>query len=231
MLKRGTSSRRVKQPFSNHEIVTLATYLLGGASRYVDTEDVAKKANEIAPGRFTWRKYADQINLEVVRVYLSDAKKPEKGAYLLGSGTDGWSMTEKGLEFVRRRASELKGANLARKSLSPREKRWLRNERARMLASDAYLKFKDGGLDAVPRSEAEAFFRVDDYVVGEQRERKIVRALNTFGDDDELGPVVRELAGKVRKGGELDERRWRPDLCKKSRGQRSSAERRIIQDR
>ena len=38
---------------SNHEIVTLAAYLLGGDSKRIDTEDVAVKTNEIAPGRFT----------------------------------------------------------------------------------------------------------------------------------------------------------------------------------
>jgi len=41
---------------SNHEIVTLAVFLLNGHSHSVDTEDVAVKANELAPGRFTmWR--------------------------------------------------------------------------------------------------------------------------------------------------------------------------------
>ena len=39
-------------------------YLLGGETRRVDTEDIAVKANELAPGRFAWKKYPDQINLE-----------------------------------------------------------------------------------------------------------------------------------------------------------------------
>ena len=32
-------------------------------------------------------------------VYLSDAKKPDKGQYLTGSGTDGWMLTEKRAGF------------------------------------------------------------------------------------------------------------------------------------
>jgi len=51
---------------ANHEIVTIAVFLLGGESHAVDTEDIAVKANEIAPGRFSWRKYPDQINIETV---------------------------------------------------------------------------------------------------------------------------------------------------------------------
>jgi hypothetical protein len=66
---------------ANHEIVTLAVYLLGGDSQRIDTEDIAKKVNELAPGRFTWRKYLDQINIENVRTFLSDAKKSKNGCY------------------------------------------------------------------------------------------------------------------------------------------------------
>ncbi|HAB18651.1 MAG TPA: hypothetical protein DCE44_19690 [Verrucomicrobiales bacterium] len=52
---------------ANHEIVTLAVYLLGGDTHRVDTEDVAVKANDLAHGRFTWRKYRDQINIDANR--------------------------------------------------------------------------------------------------------------------------------------------------------------------
>src|SRR5262249_46517523 len=35
----------------------------------------AKKANEIAPGRFTWRKYKDQINLAVKALEAAEPRK------------------------------------------------------------------------------------------------------------------------------------------------------------
>jgi hypothetical protein len=72
------------EALSNHEIVTLAVYLLGGDSKRIDTEDVAVKANELAPERFAWRKYPNQINIENVRTFLSDAKKLKNEAYLIG---------------------------------------------------------------------------------------------------------------------------------------------------
>ena len=68
--------------FSNIEIITLAVFLLGGESNYIDTEDIAVKVNELAPGRFTWRKYPHQINIDNVRKRLSDAKNPRKGGYV-----------------------------------------------------------------------------------------------------------------------------------------------------
>ena len=190
----------MKKNLSNHEIVTLSVYLLGGESKHIDTEEVAVKANELAPGRFTWRKYPDQINIENVRTFLSDAKKSKNGSYLAGSGKDGWILTEKGFDFAQRRVKDLEGVDLSRESLTPREKQRIRRERVRMLASEAFLKFQSSEADAVTAQEAEAFFRIDEYVTGQVRERKIIRILNTFGSDPELGQAVKELANKIRGG-------------------------------
>jgi hypothetical protein len=192
----------MERALANHQIVTLAVYLLGGEGAYVDTEDVAVKANEIAPERFAWRKYADQINIDAIRKRLSDAKKPEKGGYLLGSFKNGWLLTENGLKFAKEKVKDLDEMNLSRKPLGQQERQWRRNERIRLLASDAFQKLKLGKSDMITRQEAETFFRVDDYVVGKARERKMVRILNTFGDDPVLADAVKTLADKVRGGGQ-----------------------------
>jgi hypothetical protein len=86
------------QGFSNPEIVTLAIYILGGAKQNIDTEDIAMKSYELAPTRFAWTKYKDQVNLVNVRISLSDAKKPKKYGYLCGSLTEGWSLSKKGVK-------------------------------------------------------------------------------------------------------------------------------------
>lgn len=187
----------MKATFANHEIVTLAVYLLGGESRYVDTEDVAVKANEIAPGRFTWRKYRDQISEDAVSKRLWDATRADKGGYLLGSEKKGWLLTPEGLEFAKSRAQVLQGADLSGRAMSAQERRWHRNERARLLSDGAFAKFQMGRPDEITAREAEAFFRVDDYVVGRARQRKVARMVNIFGDDPELGEAVREIAGKL----------------------------------
>ena len=85
---------------SNHEIVTLAVYLLGGDTMRIDHEDVAVKANELAPGRFTWRKYKNQINIKNISAFLWDARKPKNGGYLIGTDVDGWMLTEQGLKQI-----------------------------------------------------------------------------------------------------------------------------------
>ena len=186
------------KPLSNYEVVTLAVYLLGGRSLTIDVEDIAVKANEIAPGRFAWRKYPDQINIDHVGSALREAKKPRNGGLLLGSSKEGWLLTETGLAFAEGRAQDLGRSDLAREALSPKERSWRRNERIHMLADVAFLKCQALGIESVTSQEAESFFRVNDYVTGRARERKLTRILNTFGDDPELGQVVRQLAAKVR---------------------------------
>ena len=54
----------MKKEFTNIELVTLAVYMLGGKEKYIDAEDVAMKVNEIVPGRFSWKKYRDQVNID-----------------------------------------------------------------------------------------------------------------------------------------------------------------------
>ena len=185
------------KPLSNHEIVTLAVYLLGGESKAADTEDVAIKANEIAPNRFVWRKYSDQVNLEIIRVYLSDAKKANKGGYLMGSGTDGWLLSRHGLAFAKQHVARLGSGDLAREPLTPKEKAWRRHELARILSSAAYLDYQSKGNESVSFADAEGLFRIDSYVIGKARERKIARIVNTFGDDPDVGPTVLALAKKL----------------------------------
>jgi hypothetical protein len=187
-----------KKELANHEIVTLAVYLLGGDTQRVDTEDIAVKANELAPGRFTWRKYRDQINIDTVRKRLWDAASATKAEYLAGSEKQGWILTTAGLKFATTNIASIGSTDLSKDRLGLKEKQWLRSERVRMLCSEAYTKAESGRTDAVTVQEAEEFFRIDAYVTGEARDQKIIRALTAFGDDKELGEAVKVLARKLR---------------------------------
>jgi len=189
-----------KKTLSSHEIVTIAVYLLGGDSKRIDTEDVAVKANQLVPGRFTWRKYRDQINIKYISAFLWDARKPKNGAYLIGADISGWMLTESGLSFAKERVKELKSSDLSRSPLSSKERSWMRRERERMLASDAFTKFSTDQSGAISLQEAESFFRVDAYVTGSAREEKLLRVMNAFGDDAELGPLIKLLTSMIPKG-------------------------------
>ena len=179
-------------------MVVLATYLAGGRTSYTDTEDIAVKANEIAPGRFTWRKYKEQINIETVRKRLWDAIKPEKGGYLVGSERDGWLLTQTGFKFCKKHLRLLKVSNGTSTRRSQREQTWISRERVRLLAEPAYQKFATGQTKSITPVEAERFFRVDDYVVGAARKTKIERSIAAFAADPLLGEATKRVAELVR---------------------------------
>ena len=160
---------------SNREIVVIAAFLVGAQRVSADTEDIAVKASDLAPGRFTWRKYKEQINIDTVRKRLWDAAKAEKGAYLIGSERTGWRLTKAGYDFARKH----KYADVL---MQPKKNRASQVERSaqtrelkRMMAEPAFNKIRSDGASTATKSDAERFFRIDDYVTGKARAAKIER--------------------------------------------------------
>lgn len=177
---------------ANHDLVTIAVYLLGGSTRPIDTEDIAIKTNDLAPGRFTWQKYKDQISLDSVRKRLWDAQSEDKGfLYLTGSERDGWMLTQKGVDFAKVNVARLSDHDLSGERIRGSDRKWRDRERVRLLASDAFMKIRDGNSGTITFHDAATFFRLDEYVTGTARERKIARVVNAFYDDAELGPAVK----------------------------------------
>ena len=69
-----------------------------------------------------------------------------------------------------------------------------------MVFFQALGKFQaDGDGNAISSEEADAFFRLNLYVRGEARERKIARIENQFGEDPELGEAVKTLSKDARR--------------------------------
>ncbi|MCG8607365.1 hypothetical protein MJD09_20585, partial [bacterium] len=119
---------------------------------------------------------------------------------LTGSERAGWLLTEQGLHFARRHIDTLRNSDLSEDRLSRQEKQWREHEYDRLFGEPAFLKFEAGEGEKITEHEAEAFFRLNDYIVGKTREEKVQRILNAFGDDTMLGEAVKEMATKVYKG-------------------------------
>lgn len=187
----------MKNSFSNVEIVTFSVYLLGGISEYIDTEDVAVKANELAPGRFTWKKYKDQINIYNVRKGLWDGRDPKKCGYILGSHDKGWMLSKKGLAFCKFKIKDLYETDLRETPIHHKELNWMKHEKTRMLSSTAFQKASSDRADEITKSELEEFFRVDDYIIGDARERKLTRIINIFDEDPELSSIIKVLYERI----------------------------------
>jgi hypothetical protein len=190
----GTSAS--DKELTNQDIVVLAAYAVGGDAHYVDTEDVAIEASRLAPGRFSWRKYKDQVNIDTVRKRLWDAAK--KDGLLIGSEKQGWLLTEAGISFAQAITDRAQNEDLSKVRQSQREQTWTRRERLRMRSETAFQKWEKGRVDDITAVEAERLFRIDDYVIGEARKARIKRAIETFRADTELGAAVKDISVLVR---------------------------------
>lgn len=181
--------------------MTLAVYALDGMDRAVNTEDIAVRVAELVPGMFSWQKdeYRNRIDKELVRVALSDARLKKK--YVVGShDKGGWMLTPQGQRFAERNKKHLEEQPVERSR--GRDERQHERERVRLLSSDAFLQFQErGDATTVTEEAANAFFRIDVYVKGQARERKVTRVVNHFNDDPDLGELVQELADRVLKKG------------------------------
>jgi hypothetical protein len=188
-------AKRLTSDSSQVEVVTLAVYKLGGAQRAIDTEDVAVEAHRIAPGRFSWKKYPDQINLELIRVFLSDAKK-NSNKLVIGSGRTGWRLSQRGLQWaenVLETAGQLDADRSRSQSRSGSiDEQRRRRERSRIVATRAWQLWTTGVRD-IPTVDAKQVFRIDSYARGELREAKITRVRHMFSDDSELTPFLDRL--------------------------------------
>lgn len=167
----------------------------GGRDGPVDTEDIAMKAYEIAPAIFSWRKYPEQVNLDGVRVALTDAVKPANGALVEGSLRTGWLLTDRGLAWVDEVGPGVRSAVGAVDAV-PRgtraENRRVATERARVRSLPAFRRWSDGAT--VSPREAGVVFRIDTDTPPRTRSMNTRRAKELLGDDPELGAFLEAMA-------------------------------------
>jgi hypothetical protein len=140
----------------NRELVVYGLYLLGGATRRIHTEDVAVKCHELFPDSFSWTKYTQYPDKDIVRVALTDARKSQYGAMVDGragqkrqgsgrafgaSAEDGWMLTEAGLQWVLEHQSSLSGYPADHAAKDHRQK--LLKELARVRKHELFQRFTE----------------------------------------------------------------------------------------
>lgn len=174
---------------TNPELVTLAVGLLGGDVAYVDREDVAVRVNDIAPGRFGWRKYPERIDLDAVGVALRDAKKAKNGGLIVGSNKWGWMLSAAGSKWVRSlevdAVEDAHSIKHRKASISANQEA----ERARLRNTRAYKLFIDGEVEAITLQDFYQFARVNEYFQSRTRERRCRVIANAVADDETLYEV------------------------------------------
>ena len=196
-----TRARRGTATIRTVDYVVVALSALGGASRPVDIEDIAMEAHRLAPHRFRWRKYPEQVDIAGVRDGLSDARKKENGELVVGDRKHGWTLTEAGIELAQIIGPSIQTRGDA--TVNERERLDVpvrAAERQRVMTSRALAKAQAGHIDDVSRQEIRELFRVDRYVTEEKYKQRVSLVRNSLADEPEVLGLVDDLERKYREG-------------------------------
>ena len=187
--------------FSNQEIVTIAIYILGSGIGTFDIETVAKKADEIAPGRFRWKTDPNMISDSNTWDALSNARK--KG-YIRQEAkeknTDSYLLTEEGINFSKKNLKIIKSFDQSKIRI-PVSKEIFDNTKIRLQSTIAYQKASEGKSEEISLKEFNDFFRLNDYMKSKQKSEKIQKLKNLFISDKEFKKIVNYVADSQFKGG------------------------------
>lgn len=208
-----TNSPRIAtsiEQIPNRELVVYALYLLGGDSNSVHTEDIAIKCFELLPSSFSWVKYPQFPDKDIVRVALTDARKESYGGLVEGrSGQkrgqsaktqrdpveDGWMLTTTGIHWVRENRAELDRVVGSGQVKEHRQRLLKQLKRIRDHALFGYYTDNPTGFSAPIGAIADLLrCRVDaEPDVWRERFEKILRQAVAAGQDD-----VRDFIAKCR---------------------------------
>ena len=149
----------------NIELVTIALYEIGGATKSKETEDIAVKADEIDTERFKWKnkKYKSFIDKSLILESLKAAKNRAIGSFLSGNDDKGWILTSTGLKFSKNSKNIFSGLVIRKKRLTKIEKNYLLREEYRIINSDAYNKYINDQKKEITNNDLKKLFKIDDY--------------------------------------------------------------------
>ena len=97
----------------NRHLAVYGLFVLGGDTKYVHTEDVALKCFELFQHSFSWVKYPQYPDKDIVRIALCDARKVKYGALVEGRAgrgsavNDGWRLTTDGIEWIQEHRGQI----------------------------------------------------------------------------------------------------------------------------
>ena len=191
----------IGKKIKNIELVTIALYELGGARKFIDTEDIAVRADGIDNERFKWRnkKYKFYIDKGLIIESLNAARVRKIGAFVKGNDKQGWILTTIGLEFCKLSKHKFNGKIIRKKRLSKIEKKYLLREENRIVNTDAYRKFMDNDNKNITENDIKILFKVNDYTSLKDLDKRIIDLLDNFKDQDKIYQLINNYKKEVKK--------------------------------
>jgi hypothetical protein len=187
--------RRTDQNLPSYQIAALASYLVGAGEKAVHTEDIALKAFELAPNRFSWKKYPNNIDLEAVRVALRHGTEPQHGSLLSGSMETGWMLTPEGLQWATQAEETITGG-VTSKARRGSHQAALDAEVDRILSTSAWEKARLGRQDDISVYEFQSLARVNEYTSASKYSQRIGQIKLAGSERPEILDLIEFLDSK-----------------------------------
>jgi hypothetical protein len=180
-----------------YDLVTLAMQVLGGGDHALDIEDIAMKCEELAPGTFAWRKYKNQINLELVGFAVRDAKKPKYGGFVSGSHAKGWRLTANGVTLANKLLAELDPKDKIQ--IQPTKHRNLdetRNNRELIRLSESSAFHEWQSSSEASKLALTQLLRINSYASQDSIDVKVSRLAKVIGMDSEVDTFINYIISR-----------------------------------
>lgn len=176
-------------------MVVLAMLRLGGDSRGLDMEDIAIECHKVSPKTFAWRKYPEQINLDLVANAMRDGKRDRNGALINGGQNTGWRLTMAGQEYAQNLVTT--GAVTSNPNSVPEfrgaEGKRVKQEYSRVLQSEAFGQWSSG--THVSESAMNSLLKINAYTSKELLEIKKTRLARCRGITKQMDSFLDEVLG------------------------------------
>lgn len=173
--------------------MVMAMLRLDGDRKGLDMEDIAVECHKVSPKTFAWRKYPDQINLDLLAHALRDAKQKRNGALVSGGQNLGWRLTVAGQEY----GQKLVDANA--KPSDPKsvpgfrgaDGKRIKQEYSRILQSDAFAEWSSGS--EISESALGSLLKINAYTSDELIEIKKTRLAKCRGITKEMDSFLNKI--------------------------------------
>lgn len=168
------------QGYSKADIVTIAVFQLGGIMHYIHTEDIAIKAAELSPRSFSWEKYPERVNLEVVRLALK-YELSSKSSRIAGGIRNGWMLKPRGVDWC---------VNSKNFVVSETNKALINKEIVQAQASSAYYKIMNGKITDISDVDIKSLMRINEYFSTRDIKERVLALTNIAVIDPNLSQVL-----------------------------------------
>lgn len=178
--------------YTNGELAIIAIAHLGGRTMPVDIEDIAIELYNIAPQKFSLKKYPNHVDIHIVRVSISHMALDKTPPFISGSIKTGYMLSPYGIKWIDK-LGDVSPVMLTGGYRKGSELHSLDFEVRRIRKTDAYKYIMKGEPEKLNMNSYREFLRINEYFT----KKKVINRINIIKNaseiDDKVGLAWNEI--------------------------------------